>query len=322
MKKHIKAHTALLCAVLLSLLSLGGCQDTSAKEDSIVCSSFITYDWVSKITAGDEWNIHLLGAKGADIHSYEPTVRDIAKIADCRLLVRIGGESDDWAGKVISAAKNDTMTDLALCEEIEYLLCENEGEHEHGEKEQSHDGHEHRYDEHIWFSFEYSYACIERITDTLTALRPESETLYRENARQYLDTLREIEAQYVDMASSVEDGHIVVCDRFPFYYLSRDLGIEYSAAFEGCSAESEASFSVVSALAREIDHAQLEYVLICEGTDDALARSVINATKNKNARILTLDSMQSLSEDDIGKRDYASQLLYNLEVLKTALGVE
>ena len=79
---------------------------------------------------------------------------------------------------------------------------------------------------------------------------------------------------------------------------------------------------MVSSLAKEIDQAGLGYVLICEGTDGSLARSVINATKNKNARILTLDSMQSLSEDDIGKRDYASQLLYNLEVLKTALGVE
>ena len=320
MKKNIKAHTALLCALLLSILTLAGCKSVSQDESSIVCSSFITYDWVSKITAGDEWDLHLLGARGADIHSYEPTVRDIAKIARCRVLVRIGGESEDWAGKVISAAKNDTMTDLALCEEIEYLLCE-DGDG-HGTEEHHHEGHEHRYDEHIWFSFEYSYACIERITDTLTALRPESETLYRENARQYLDTLREIEAQYVDMASSVENGHIVVCDRFPFYYLARDLGIEYSAAFEGCSAESEASFSVVSSLAKEIDQAGLGYVLICEGTDGSLARSVINATKSKNARILTLDSMQSLSEDDIGKRDYASQLLYNLEVLKTALGVE
>ena len=324
--KYTKKHTALLCAILLCILPcamLSGCAQVSQERDSIVCSSFILYDWVMNVLGedADSWDVHILGARGSDIHSYEPTVRDIGLLSRCEVFVRIGGESETWAQGVIRSADNPHMTELSLCDALSDKLCSDESEHEHGHghEGEAHDGHEHRYDEHIWFSPEYTYHSISHIKDTLSEKKPQMADTYRKNADAYLDTLARIEAEYMALANNSERKNIVVADRFPFVYLCEMMGLEYSAAFDGCSAESEASFSVVSRLAKVIDETGVGYVLVCESSDGRIADAVISATKYKNAQVLTLNSFQSLSDGDIGDADFVSVLRDNLKVLKIAL---
>ena len=328
--KYTKKHTALLCAILLCILPcimLSGCTQVTDGRDSIVCSSFILYDWVINVLGEDahSWDVHILGARGSDIHSYEPTVRDIALLSRCEVFVRIGGESETWAQDVIRSADNPHMTELSLCDALSDELCSDgdennsEDKHAHEHESEAHHGHEHRYDEHIWFSPEYTYHSIAQIRDTLSEQKPEMADAYRKNADYYLGTLREIESEYKALADKSERKNIVVADRFPFLYLCEMMGLEYSAAFDGCSAESEASFSVVSRLSRIIDDTGVGYVLICESSDSKIADAVISATKDKNAQVLTLNSFQSHSESDIGCTDFVSVLRDNLEVLKIAL---
>ena len=315
------ASSAYLLAMLLSL-SLCGCADTDDRP-SIVCSSALVADWTEAVLGEDSESceLYVLGARGSDIHSYEPTVRDIAKIAQCSLLVRIGGESEDWADEVKKSARNTSMLELELTRVIELECEEHTHSHDHKDKEilsSDTEAHAHT-DEHIWFSFEHVYKSVEGIKDALTTLKPECAQLYEQNAAVYIDKIRKLEGEYKALAESAECKSIVVCDRFPFLYLCEYMGLEYAAAYEGCSAESEASFSVVSALAKRIDEWQLSYVIKTESSDGAVADAVISATKNKAAKTLTLDSMQSMSADDIGQKSYLGMLESNLEVLRIAL---
>lgn len=326
-----KKLTVLLLALLLCIPVLSGCGATE-KSSSIVCSSALVCDWVLNVLGEDagSYDVVVLGARGSDIHSYEPTVRDIARIARATLFVRIGGESEDWAGEVLKSADNPHLTELALCETLGDALCSDQDKQEQheGHEQQhepiadvhsSHEGHEHHLDEHIWFSFEYVVHSIESIAGTLTHIKPEMAELYKNNAASYIGKIRKLEGEYKALAENAECKNIVVCDRFPYLYLCEFMGLGYSAAFDGCSAESEASFSVVSRLAKKIDERQLSYVIKTESSDGAIARAVISATTNKNAKILTLDSMQSLSADDIGQKSYLGMLESNLEVLRVAL---
>ena len=57
-----------------------------------------------------------------------------------------------------------------------------------------------------------------------------------------------------------------------------------------------------------------------EGSDHSIAESIISNTKTKDQSILTLDSMQSTTADDVAAgADYLSIMQNNLEVLKEAL---
>ena len=62
----------------------------------IVATIFPEYDWVREILGENSADAHitLLLDNGVDLHSYQPTVQDIAQISDCDVFVYVGGESD------------------------------------------------------------------------------------------------------------------------------------------------------------------------------------------------------------------------------------
>ena len=77
------------------------------KKLSIVTPIFPAYDWVKQVV-GDNKNVEIsfLIDKGVDLHSYQASAADIAKITDSDLFVYVGGESDDWAEDIIKENPN------------------------------------------------------------------------------------------------------------------------------------------------------------------------------------------------------------------------
>ena len=132
--------------------------------------------------------------------------------------------------------------------------------------------------------------------------------------------------------SALDDGYrqtvetastktVLFGDRFPFRYLVDDYGLSYYAAFAGCSAETEASFETISFLANKVDELKLPCVLTIEGTQHKIAETIVQNTAEKNQKIVTVDSMQSTTSEDVANgTTYLSVMEKNLAVLKQALG--
>ena len=99
-----------------------------------------------------------------------------------------------------------------------------------------------------------------------------------------------------------------------------DYGLDYYAAFVGCSAETEASFRIVTFLANKADELGLKCIIKLEKSDGRLAETIAANTKAGKLEILSLDSLQSASGADIKAGvTYLSVMAKNLEVLKEAL---
>ena len=136
----------------------------------------------------------------------------------------------------------------------------------------------------------------------------------------YIEKLKDLDIKYQDVTANAKQKTVLFGDRFPFRYLVDDYGLSYYAAFAGCSAESEASFETISFLAKKVDELGLKNVMTIEKSDQKIAKTIIENTKNKNQKILTLDSMQSTTSDDVKNgTTYLSVMEKNLEVLKEAL---
>ena len=135
----------LLCLVMI-VCSLSGCGEKSGKDNGktdIVVTAFVHYDFVKQIV-GDSANVTMLIKPGSEIHGYEPTPADVAKISNCDLFVYTGGESDVWVQGILSQAKSEDKA-------VSFLeLCGEEAAHV-GEKHNHKDG-EHLDDEHVWTS--------------------------------------------------------------------------------------------------------------------------------------------------------------------------
>ena len=109
-------------------------------------------------------------------------------------------------------------------------------------------------------------------------------------------------------------------DRFPFRYLFDDYGIDYYAAFVGCSAETEASFNTIVTLADKVDELGLDTVFVIENSDTSIAEAIIRNSKSKDQQILTLNSIQSVSSEMIKDgATYISLMEKNCETLGSVL---
>lgn len=319
---HVKraiAASLLTVFLILQTISLCSCASEGDSRPKIVTTTFVLCDWVKNVL-GDEaenYSVEILGANGADIHSYQPTVKDISLLSRCDAFVHIGGESDSWAEGALRSANNADMTVIDLSQALGSKLCAEEHGHDHGDEE-----HEHSFDEHIWFSFELARASVEKIAESLGERFTDKRDVFFANARSYCEEITVLEGEYSALKTEdqADGGCVVVADRYPFAYLFDSIGIEAHAAFEGCSAESEASFEVIARLSAVIDERGLSRVLVCEDSDGRIADAVIRNTKSKDAQILTLNSLQSLGSDDAAAgKSYISVMRENLEVLKKAL---
>lgn len=291
----------------------------------IVCTTFPQYDWTRCILgerAGDV-ELTLLLDNGIDLHNYQPTANDILKIARCDLFIYVGGESDKWVNDVLDAVQGSHLTVISMLEAVDAKQEETvEGmqEEAHGHDEAEADEHEAEYDEHVWLSLRNAETITRAIANALCEADPERAESYRANANAYIAQLAELDAQYSDMVHAACRTTILFADRFPFRYLADDYGLTYYAAFEGCSAETEASFQTIAFLARKVDELQLPVVLTLEGTDHAIAETVAASTQTQNSSILTMNSLQSITEADVQRGEsYLGIMTRNLEVLSQAL---
>lgn len=333
MKRYI------ISILLISALVVGmtGClsgnaknQETGIEKDDsdtlkIVSTIFPPYDWVREVIGEDTANMELtlLLDNGVDLHSYQPTAQDMATIAESDLFMYVGGESDAWVSKALEAVPDSTTRVINLMEvmgedvkeeEVVEGMQEDDHDHEGGDEHDDHDhedggehddhdhedhDHEGELDEHVWLSLRNAQVFTEAIAEALGDLNPESQEVYLANARQYNERLHALDEAYEEAVANATNRTILFGDRFPFRYLVDDYGLDYYAAFVGCSAETEASFETVAFLADKVDALQLHTIYVIESSDQSIANTILENTDQEGAGIAVMNSMQSVTKQKI-----------------------
>ena len=305
-------------------------QASATGEDTdkikVVTTIFPEYDWVKQIAGkeADNMDLTMLLDNGVDLHSYQPTAEDIMKISDCDLFIYVGGESDAWVDDALKEAVNKDMKVINLLEVLGDTVKEEEvkegmqAEEEEGESEEAKE--EPEYDEHVWLSLKNAKILTNAIAEDLCEIDATHKDIYTQNEQSYTEKLDALDQEYQAAVDAANQKTLLFGDRFPFRYLVDDYGLDYYAAFVGCSAETEASFETVKFLAEKVDELGLKNVMTIEKSDQKIAKTIIENTKDKKQNILTLDSMQSTTSDDVKNgTTYLSVMQSNLDVLKQAL---
>lgn len=324
----VKKFITPILTLALAASSLSGCGAGSSSGKpgsmSIVCTIFPEYDWVKEILGS-----HSRGARvtylldsGADLHSFQPTADDILEISTCDLFIYVGGESDEWVEDALSEATNGDMKVICLMDVLgssakeeelkEGMQGEDEEEDEEGEESPE-------YDEHVWLSLRNAELFCAEIEQNIAALDPDHADDYRANLEGYTEKLTELDGNFRTLIEGSETDTIVFGDRFPFRYFTDDYGLDYYAAFIGCSAETEASFETIVFLADKVKELGCDTVFTLEKSDKSIAETII-AASGMDIAIAELNSIQSVSKDDIsGGATYLSLMQKNYEVLSAAL---
>ena len=326
----MKKYTAILGILVAALVLAGLFTRPGASADgelSIVATIFPEYDWVMEILGdrAESAQVTLLLDSGVDLHSYQPSVKDMVTLAECDLFLYVGGESDSWVDSALAGSANENRIVINLLEVLgeqakQEALLEGMEQEDHHE-EDGHDEEEAELDEHVWLSLRNASLFCQAIRDALIQLDGEHADIYRANTEAYLERLAALDSAFAEAAAQDSRDTLLFGDRFPFRYLADDYGLRCYAAFPGCSAETEASFETVIFLADKLDELGLGTVMTLEGSDGKLARTIADTAKSEDIAILSMDSMQSVTAKDIqAGASYLSIMEKNLAVLRQALG--
>ena len=326
----------------------------NSNKISIVCTSFPQYDWVKNILGeeAERFDVTLLLDNGVDMHSYQPTVKDIATAGSSDLFIYVGGESDTWVADSLKEAKNKDLKAINLMETLGNSIKEEEiiegmqeereflgHSHERSSKEKQEqtqkENHENsqkingqkeavdeepEYDEHIWLSIRNVEIMVKNIEKAIEQLDSDNAKVYQTNAENYIKKLNTLDKQYANTIQNAKYKAVLFGDRFPFRYMADDYDLKYYAAFAGCSAETMAGFETVTFLAKKADELQLPVILTIENSDGRIAEAIKSNTTKKNQKILTMNSLQSVTKEQLADGiTYLQVMQENLSVLSEAL---
>lgn len=320
----------------------------------ILCAGFSEYDWTRNILGNNPGGIRLvlLNQSGSDMHSYQPSVSDMVKLADCDLLIYTGGLSEFWIDKVsqssgylsdnsVDASKSKHILSLMEFFEHNSKLFPEYLQDAHGHTHDGHEHasdtysmhisthaegdsaeHEHEMDEHLWLSLRNAKVFCGIIANAVSELDPDNSEFYSANLKKYTDKLSALDERYMNMVSTGKRDVLIFADRFPFTYMLQDYGLHCHAAFDGCSAETEASFETVIELACDLNSDELNHIIVLKNSQsgEKLAQTIIAASERSNVKIAVLDSLQSVTAKELSEGyTYINAMEKNLEVLSECL---
>ncbi len=325
-----------IASLLLTLaltLSLAACAAPREKADDgklqIVATLFPYYDFARAI-AGDRADVTLLLSPGREAHSFEPTPLDAVTISESDVFLYNGGEGEYWVDEMLSAAGEHIAVVARMMDYVDALDEEfsegMQGADSHDHDDHSHDDHDHEdehdsdeveYDEHIWTSPKNAVVLCRAVCDAICGADPANEDFYRANCDAYCAQLEALDARFASLCEIAPRKLLVFADRFPMLYFCREYGLDYRAAFHGCSGDTEPSLATIKYL---IDKVADEHIPVVYTVDLSTKKVAAVVSECTGAAVDTLYSMQTVSRADLDAGEtYLTLMERNYEALRKGL---
>lgn len=312
-KKSIKiiiTFTAILLITVGAIIGFSNINENN-NEISIITTNFPAYDF-ARAVAGDKANIKMLVKPGVETHDFEPTPQDIIDIKNSKMFIYTGGDSDEWIEDILDDINPENTKLFKMMDAVDVIEEETvEG------MERKHEGGEVEYDEHVWTSLKNAKKIIGSIKDELVKISPENKTVFKSNAESYTHKLTNIDQNLQKVVENGSRKTIVFGDRFPLRYFADDYGLNYFAAFPGCSEQTEASSKTIAFLVDKVKSENIPVIFKIEMSNSKVADTIANET---DAKVLVFNSAHNISTSDFNHgKTYAEIMAENIKALEEAL---
>ncbi len=301
----------LICAILALLLLLTGCtreRPVDSGKIKIVTTLFPSYDFVRAI-GGDRIDVKLLLTPGKESHSYEPSTGDVIEINGCDIFIYMGDHMEPWVKGLVEGLDNaPAVLDASLG--LTLVRDEHEG-HEHGLE------HDHEYDPHIWTSPRNCITIVDNILAKMEAADSKNAGYYRENAEALILGLEKLDEEFREIVSAAGTKKIYHGGRFSMLYFTQEYGLDWEAAYDSCSSDTEPSVHRICHMIDEMRADGAKVVFYEELSNNAVAKLIADET---GAKPLLLHSCHNLSREEWDNGEtYLSLMAENVKNLREAL---
>lgn len=316
----------LFLSFLLSVsLFLTGCGETegeqtntasNAEKQLTIYTTVYPLQYFTEEIGGKAVHVETIYPPGSDEHTFEPSQKDMMKLADSDLFIYVGLGLEGFVEKAKSILKNEEVTLLAAGEHIhiEQTVAHNPEEEEDSHDEE--DTHNHGdIDPHVWLDPIYAKEMAESIKDALIEKMPEREEEFVKNYDALVKHLDELNEQFIDVVDQAVHKEIIVSHAAYGYWESR-YGLK-QISISGLSSSSEPSQKELESIIADAKEHDTRYIFFEQNVSSKLTEIVQNEI---GADPLIIHNLSVRTEDDItDKRDYFSIMDDNLQALKKAL---
>lgn len=288
---------------------------------NIVVTNFASYDFVRAI-AGESANLSFLIGPGKEAHSYDPSAQDLITIENSDIFIYIGGEMENWSNKVLSSLNMNKTNVFCIADYVDTMKEKDidGAEHEHEHEEGHHDEENiNSFDEHIWTSPNNAIKMVNAIKDLLINEDKSNEMSYIRNAENYINEIKILQSEIKEITDNKVRDRLVFGDKMPMQYFLDEFLLTASAAFNGCSTDTEPSVSTIAYLVNKVKVENIPVVLYIELNTGKVA-SVIAKEAGNNVSTMQIQTLHNVSKDDFENGEtYITLMRRNLDVLKKAL---
>ncbi len=321
-KKIIYIILAIAMALgLVVAICIGGSnKNNSNAKYKVVVSNFASYDFLRAII-GENKEVELtflLGA-GKDTHSYDPTAQDLIKIQNSDLFVYVGGEMEKWSDKILSSLDTNGTEVMRIADFVETMKEKEidgveENEHDNEEEQDNESG---SFDEHIWTSPENAIKMVYALEQAMEKIDKNNANIYKENADKYIEKIKDVDSEIQNIIDNKVRNRLVFADKMPMQYFIDYYGLQVSAAFDGCSTETEPSAQTIAYLQNKVKEENIPVILYIELNPGTVANTIANET---GAIAMQIQTLHNISLDDFNNGEtWVSLMTRNIDVLKKAL---
>jgi len=272
----------------------GASSGNGAGDKILVVTSFYPMAEFVRQVGGERVQVQVLIADGTEPHDWEPTARDLGRIAKAKLFVYNGGV-EPWAPKAVEAIGAGKVNAL----EAAQGLMELKGEP----------------DPHVWLSPKLAAREVQAICEALSQADPPGASLYAQNAQGYQTRLKALDQKLRQTAAQAKRKEFVTTHA-AFGHLAEDYGLK-QLAIMGLSPEAEPAPADLTRLVRLIEKKQIKYVFFETLVSPKVAQAIAEAAK---VQTLVLDPLEGLTEEERqAGDDYVSVMERNIANLAQAL---
>lgn len=305
----ILAFTVSACSKDSNSTNNGNVDTVNANEQTgdkpVIYTTFYALEYITQTLIGDNATVYGLTSNGGDIHSYDPTMKDMENINNADMFIFLGKNVEASSKQIADSLDSDKVTSLEISlfldnsDLVELNHDEDEEEHkedeEHKDGEEQEEGHSHEdINQHVWILPTKNIEIAKVIRDSLIEKYPDLADSINENYNVLESELLAVESSYVKELQESDnrlDTAIVSHDAYKYFI---KYGIKTVPVKDESSSKdpTQKELNEIIELGKSLD---IKYVLY----DENIPCVPLDTVRDEiGAEGLTISNLTVISEDD------------------------
>ena len=160
---------------------------------------------------------------------------------------------------------------------------------------------------------------VEALEKNMEEIDSNNAEKYKKNSEEYIAKIKEVDEKIQEIVDNKVRDTLVFGDKMPMQYFIKYYNLKVSAAFNGCSTETDPSAKTRAYLETKVKNEKIPVVLYIELNNGSVAKGIAESV-GENCKAMQIQTLHNISLDDFNNGEtWVSLMTRNLDVLKTAL---